>query len=298
MGSRQKDRGHLRRHRRPGTPAADRRAAVQGPRRAEGRRHEVRPGPVGLRVGAPRGGRRPVPRGPDQAPGGRAAPARGDRPRGAAGTAGRGLALAVPLLRRPPRRGRLHRPGAPRGLARRAHRRGQGPVPGGGRGPPLRPGPAQPLRPPAGPAGPRAGREAADHRVARPRLGGTGLRPGGGGAAHPRRGVRRRPLHAGPRCGAPERPGAGDGVAGGHPALRGHRRGHRGTAGLGGPAALPLPLLRPRPHGPAPRRPAPGQLPPGPRRGRGRLAARASSTSARSTACPAACRRRSAPPCA
>ena len=75
--------GRVRGDRRPRAAAAHRRAAVQGARRAQGRCDEVRAGPVRLRVGAPRGGRRPLPRGPDQAPGGGAADADPHGARGA-----------------------------------------------------------------------------------------------------------------------------------------------------------------------------------------------------------------------
>ena len=60
-----------------------RRAAVQGARRAQGRRDEVRAGPEHLRGRAAGGARRPLPGHADQAAGRRAADARRDRAQGA-----------------------------------------------------------------------------------------------------------------------------------------------------------------------------------------------------------------------
>ena len=124
-----------RRQRRRDLRAADgqeRRAAVRRARRAQGRRDEVRPGAVGVRGRGPRRVAGAVPRVADRS-------CRPPRRRCRAATCtdmlaeqfGRGLARAVPRVRRHPGGGGEHRPGAPGGVARRARRRGQGAVPGG-----------------------------------------------------------------------------------------------------------------------------------------------------------------------
>ena len=162
--------------------------------------------------------------------------------------------------------GRLDRPGAPGGVARRPRGRGQGAVPGGGRGAALRPEPAEPLRPPAGSPDPRHGHQAADHG-ARDRVSEEldyGLEAQAQ-RAHAEE-FAGDPDVRGAGRGAPVRPGAGHGVDRRDPAVRGDHRRHPGAAGPGGPAAGPLPLLRPRPHRTAARRPAPGQLPAAARR--------------------------------
>ena len=78
-----------------------RRAAVQGARRAQGRRDEVRPGHVGHGGRPPRGDGRPLPRHADQAAGGRPAAARRHGAQGARRGAGPAVAdREVPVVRR------------------------------------------------------------------------------------------------------------------------------------------------------------------------------------------------------
>ena len=108
--------------------AAHRRADLQGAGRAQGWRHEVRAGDVRLRGGAARGGRRALPRGADQAAGGRPADAGGGRAHRARATARRGVAGAVPVLRGHAGGGRQHRAGAPGGVVRRPRGGRQGAV--------------------------------------------------------------------------------------------------------------------------------------------------------------------------
>ncbi|CAA9361576.1 MAG: Uncharacterized ABC1 family protein SCO5192, partial [uncultured Frankineae bacterium] len=246
------------------------RAAVPGAGAAQGRRHEARSGAVGLRGGAARGPGRSVPGRSDQAAGGRATAARGDGARRAGAGAGPPLARAVRALRRPAGRRGQHRPGAQGRVGRRPGGGRQDPVPRCRAGAAVRPPAAQPGGPPVLRLHPRARRQAA-HRGARG-AGDRGARlpAGGGGAGDLRRGVRRRPGDPRPRRRDRDRAGPRDGVDGGRPAVAHHPRGHPGGAGPSLAAARPVPAVRPRARGSAPRRPAPRQLPPAARRAAGR----------------------------
>ena len=177
--------GHRRR------PAAHRGAAVRGPGHAQGRRHEVRAGVVGLRGGHPRRICRAVSGGIDQAAERR--PADADRHR----SPRHGRATRPQLdesLRRVQRRGSSsgqHRPGAQGGVARRARRRGQDPVSGRSRRAQGRHGPTEPARSAARSAGARRADSAAAGRTAGQGHGGTGLRRRGRQPARLRQGLRR-----------------------------------------------------------------------------------------------------------
>ena len=121
-----------------------------------------------------------LPRGPDQAAGGRAAAARGDRARRPRRAAGGGLADAVRPVRRQAGRGRQHRPGAQGGLGRRPRGGGQDPVPRRRQGAALRPAPARPAGPVLRGLLPRPGHQAAAQgarRTGSPRSSTTASRP-------------------------------------------------------------------------------------------------------------------------
>ena len=222
-------------------------AAVQGARRAQGRGDEVRAGPVRLRVGAARGGRRALPGGAHQAAGGGSAHADAHGPRGTGGAAGRGVAGAVPEFDDKPAAaasiGQVHRavwhdgrevavkvqyPGAGEALlsdltqlSRFARLLG-----------PLIPG--MDIKPLIA--------ELRDRVV-----GGAGLRAGGPGPAGPCGGVRGRPGRRGARCGAPERPGPGHRVDRRDPAVRGDRRRHARSSATGRASCWPASSSRGRP---------------------------------------------------
>ena len=106
-------------------PAAHRRADLQGPRRAQGRGDEARPGAVDLRGGAAARDRRAVPRHADQAPGVGAAAARPDRPPGAgratsARTGASGSSSSTISPPPPPRSARCTRPSGTTGARSRS----------------------------------------------------------------------------------------------------------------------------------------------------------------------------------
>ena len=129
--------------------------------------------------------------------------------------------------------------------------------------------------------GARHGRQAARGGAARADDRGARLLPRARRAAGVRGGLPRRRRHRGPRRARRRRARGRVGVDGRHPAVADHRRGHPGRARPRRPALRALPLRLAGARGDAARRPAPGQLP-GPRP----TAGSASSTSARSPACP------------
>ncbi|CAA9345513.1 MAG: Uncharacterized ABC1 family protein SCO5192, partial [uncultured Frankineae bacterium] len=243
-------------------PGPDRRAAVPGPGAAQGRRDEAGAGAVGLRGRPARGPRGPLPRGPDQAPGGGASAAGGDRARSARPRAGPDVARAVRGVRRPACGGGEHRPGAPGGLGRRARGRGEDPVPRCGPSAARRPAPAQPRGPALLGVHPRPRRQAVDHRAGGARQRGARLPPGGRVAADLRGGLRRRP--GDPRAGGRRRHRARPRhrVDGGHTPVAHDRRRDTGGARPRLAAARALPAVRTGARRSAPRRPPSGQLPP------------------------------------
>ncbi|MCO5610768.1 hypothetical protein L7F22_065009 [Adiantum nelumboides] len=266
----------------------ERRAAVRRAGRAQGRSHEVRAGPERVRGGDPGRVRGAVPGGPGQAAGRGAADAEGRRAPHAHRAVRQHLADPLPGVRRHPGRVGQHRAGAPRGVAGRPRRRGEGAVPGRGGGVALGPAPARPDEQAAAAARARPGAQAADHRAARADGGGARLPRRGHLPARVRRDLRGRRERRRPAGRRLRAEGHGQRVGHRASAVRGHPRRHPRRARRRGHAALGVPLLVPHAGAPAALRPAPGQLP-GPRRRppagpglrRGRAAARGHAARAR-----------------
>ena len=194
-----------------------------------GRGDEGRPGAGRLRVDdARRAGRAVPPRaGPPAGPGpGDAGARRAPRARRAAGPA---VAYPAAGVRRRARRGREHRTGAPGAHVTGAGRRGEGPVPGRGRGPGDRPAGARAVRPAVHPHRPRPRRAGGDAGAAGARARGARLPRRGRPAADVRRGVRRRGAPARPGSGRIGAEGAGVGMARRHVAGHARRPAERGA---------------------------------------------------------------------
>ena len=119
---REEGRREERRARRHRDPDAHRRAGLQDPRGAQGRRDEVRPGHEHLRGGPARGDARALPRHAHQAAGRRAPDAGRDRAQGPHRGPRRRLARALQRVRRQARSCRVDRPGAPGGAGTTAAR--------------------------------------------------------------------------------------------------------------------------------------------------------------------------------
>ena len=249
----------------PPSSGAHRRAAVRRARRAQGRRDEVRPGAVGLRGGAARGAGRPVPRGADQAAGGRAAdadPRRAPGARRAARPPAGATGSASSTTRPPPPRASARCTARCGTTAARSRSRCSTRAPARRCCPTCASWPGWPA---AAAAGARPGRQAAGRRAAGAHRRGARLPRRGGEPARVRRGVRRRP---------DDRGAAGRGPApqvlvtewvSGRRCPRSSPTAPRRSATRRG-AARAVPLLRARPGRAAARRPAPGQLPAAARR--------------------------------
>ena len=235
----------------------------------------------------------PVSGHPHQAAGRRAAHAGGDGPQGARRQSRAAVATASspPSTTRPTASasiGQVHQAVWSDGR----DRRGQGAVPGGRPGPDLRPRPDLPARPALRRDRPRHGHEAAAGRAA------------GAGVEELDYRLEAESQHAFAVAYADDDDFVVPDVVAqaetvlvtewieGEPLSRSSSTAPTAAARRPRHQVPPLPVLRPRPRGPAARRPAPGQLPRD-----GRRPARCRSTTAPSRTCPTGCRRRSAGCC-